>query len=261
VTTLLTYATETRVWSNAQMEQLEAIQMRHLRRIAKSPAHITLESNEELRRRVGVPSMTSLIRQRRIRLWQTISRNNVEEVVAVLWGMDMDATNIMEQLEGDREVQLLGDLAMLIHERKLDRELFDQNEKGEIRLGAKTWQQIKELKKADLKALLTEESEVEKRRRTTFGPKNKPQWECQQCRKKFETNKGMTMHKVKTHNYRVDHRKLVQEIQKGEAKHRCLLCNKIYASKQGAQLHLDKHCTPKFTADEIVNALARHGML
>jgi rubredoxin len=109
--------------------------------------------------------------------------------------------------------------------------------------------------------VLSEESEVEKRRRTTFGPKNKPQWECQQCKKKFDTNKGMTMHRVKTHNYRVEHRKLVQEVQKGEAKHKCLLCNKIYASKQGAQLHLDKHCTPKFTADEIVNALARHGFL
>jgi hypothetical protein len=35
VTSILTYATETRVWSNAQMEQLEAIQMRHIRRIAK----------------------------------------------------------------------------------------------------------------------------------------------------------------------------------------------------------------------------------
>jgi hypothetical protein len=261
VTSLLTYATETRVWSNAQMEQLEAIQMRHIRRIAKSPAHITLESNEELRRRMGVPSMTSLIRQRRIRLWQTISGNNIEEVVAVLWGKDTEETNCMTKVEGDRETQLLADLATIIHERGLNRDLFDLNEKGELIIGRKTWVQIRELKKADTKTVLTEESEVEKRRRTTFGPKNKPQWECQQCKKKFDTNKGMTMHRVKAHNYRVEHRKLVQEVQKGEAKHRCLLCNKIYASKQGAQLHLDKHCTPKFTEDEIVNALARHGML
>ena len=70
----------------------------------------------------------------------------------------------------------------------------------------------------------------------------------------------MIIHKVKTHNYRVEHRKLVQEVQKGESKHKCLLCNKIYASKQGAQLHLDKHCAHKYTADEIVNALARHGL-
>ena len=260
VTSLLTYATETRIWSNAQMEQLEAIQMRHLRRIAKSPVHITLESNEELRRRVGVPSMTSLIRQRRLRLWHTTCLNKVEEIVAVMWGKDGDETDKLEQLELDREKQLLSDITVVINERQLDRNNFNLNEKGELEIGEKTWKQIGELKKADFKAILTEESEVEKRRKTTFGPKDKPQWECTQCNKKFETKKGMIIHKVKTHNYRVEHRKLVQEVQKGESKHKCLLCNKIYASKQGAQLHLDKHCAHKYTADEIVNALARHGL-
>ena len=192
VTSLLTYATETRIWSNAQMEQLEAIQMRHIRRIAKSPAHLTLESNEELRRRLEVPSLTSLIRQRRIRLWQTISRNKVEEVVAVMWGRDVEETNCMEKLEGDRERQLLGDLAMIMHERNLDKEQFDRNEKGESIIGKKTWTQIKEIKKSDIKAILTEESEVEKRRKTTFGPKNKPQWECPQCNatKKLTLKRG-----------------------------------------------------------------------
>ena len=205
--------------------------------------------------------MTSLIRQRRLRLWHTTSLNNVDEIVAVMWGEDGDEMDRLEQLELDREKQLLSDLTVVINERQLDRGTFNLNEKGELEMGAKTWKQIGEFKKADFKAVLTEESEVEKRRKTTFGPKNKPQWECTQCNKKFETNKGMIIHKVKTHNYRVEHRKLVQEVQKGESKHKCLLCNKIYASKQGALLHLDKHCAHKYTADEIVNALARHGLL
>ena len=205
--------------------------------------------------------MTSLIRQRRLRLWQTVCLNNVDEIVAVMWGEDADQTDRLIHLEKDREKQLLNDLTVLINDRKLDRQNFDQNEKGELQMSANTWKQIGELKKADFKALLTEESEVEKRRKTTFGPKNKPQWECPLCKKMFETQKGMITHRVKTHNYRVEHRKLVQEVKKGENKHRCLLCNKIYASKQGAQLHLDKHCSHKFTADEIVNALARHGFM
>ena len=261
VTSLLLYATETRVWSNAQLEQLESLQMRHLRRITKSPVHITLESNEELRHRTEVPAMTTMIKQRRMRLWQTVSLNGIEEIVAVLWGNDADKKQIMTSEEGDRKHQLLGDLAQIVHDRNLPRTNFDLNEKGEITMGIKTWKQIAELRKVDLKSMLSEESEVEKRNKRTFGPKNQPQWECQTCNNKIETNKEKIIHMVKSHNYRVEHRKLVQSTEQGDGKHKCLLCNKIYASKQGAQLHLDKHCAHKFTADEIVNKLIKHGMM
>ena len=148
-----------------------------------------------------------------------------------------------------------------MHEQTLDRHQFDVNEKGEIIMGKKTWKQLAELQKSCVKQILTPASDVEKRRKKTFGPKNLPQWTCQYCDKKFETNKGKTMHMVKTHNYRVERRRLVQEVENGDGKYRCLMCRKIYASKQGAQLHLDKHCARKFTVEEIVNMLGRHGMV
>ena len=97
MTSLLLYAVETRVWSGSQLAQMEALQMRHLRRIAKSPVHITLETNEELRERLGVPSITSLIKQKRMRLWKNICENEIEEIVATLMGNDTDEENKLKK--------------------------------------------------------------------------------------------------------------------------------------------------------------------
>jgi exonuclease III len=261
VTSLLLYATETRVWSNAQLAQMEALQMRHIRRIAKSPVHITLETNDELRERLGIASITSMIKQKRMRLWQSISVNGIEEIVATLMGKDVDEYNNLLKEEEDRMKLLLKDLAELIHTHQEDRMEFDTNEKGEIQMGVKTWEKIAKLNKAQLKQILTNVSEVEKRQKLTFGPKDKPKWACVECGKKFETEKGRMTHRVRAHNHRSEQRKLVQEVVNGDGKYKCLLCYKIYASKPGAQLHIDQHCAKKFTAEEIVNKLNRYGLL
>ena len=261
VTSLLLHATETRVWSNAQLAQMEALQMRHIRRIAKSPVHITLETNEELRERVGVPSITSTIKQKRVRMWKNISVNGVEEIIVTLMGEDTDRKNRMEKGEEDRVNQLIQDISEIVHEQQEDRNEYDTNEKGEIKMGKKTWDKIANFKKAQLKQILSEISDVEKRQKRTFGPKDKPRWECQECGKKFETSKGKIIHMVKSHNYRSEQRKLVKEIENGDGKYKCLMCHKIYASKQGAQLHIDKHCAKKFSAEAIVNLLNRYGLI
>ena len=77
----------------------------------------------------------------------------------------------------------------------------------------------------------------------------------------FDSEKGRTMHRVKTHGFRVEHRKLVEAVENGEGKYKCLLCQKIYASKQGAQLHIDKVCVKKYTPEEIVNKLSAAGFV
>jgi rubredoxin len=235
--------------------------MRHLRRIAKSPVHITLESNEELRERMGVPSISSLIKQKRVRLWQNISANEIEEIVATLMGKDLEKQNCMTRGEEDRTSQILKDLAEIIYEQKEDRANYDLNEKGELQMGTKTWERMAALKKGQLKQILSTVSDVEKRQKRTFGPKDKPKWACAECGKRFDTEKGRMTHMVRSHNHRSEQRKLVQEVVNGDGKFKCLLCNKIYASKPGAQLHIDKHCAKKFTAEEIVNKLSRHGFI
>jgi hypothetical protein len=129
VTTLLMYATETRIWSSAQLARLEAVQMRHLRRIAKSPAHLTLESNDGLRERTNTFSMASQIQARRLKLWQNVARNEVEEVVAAIWGKDEDEEQQMKKIEEDRDKQLLADVSKIMYENEIDPEQATTNEK------------------------------------------------------------------------------------------------------------------------------------
>jgi hypothetical protein len=261
VTTLMLYATETRIWSNTQLARMEAVQMRHLRRIVRSPVHLTLESNDKIREKYHTPSMTSQIQVRRLKLWTNIAQNNVEEVVAVIWGEDEDKEGQMKKIEEDRERQLLEDLTKLMNENEISDSAVDTNKRNEIMMGKKTWECIKNIKKSQFKKLMGHQSTVEKRQKQTFGPQQDKTWQCNQCTKKFSTALGLNSHVVRSHNYRSEQRKLVSEIKESEGKHRCLLCDGVYVNKKGAQLHIDRHCAKKFTPEEIVGKLIRHNLI
>jgi hypothetical protein len=86
VLSILTYAAEFRQWSIAQLERLEAVHMRHLRRIARSPAHVDHESNANLRERIGVPSLTSQLRFRRLKWYRKLLINPDVPTWTGAWG-------------------------------------------------------------------------------------------------------------------------------------------------------------------------------
>ena len=261
VTSLMMYATETRIWTNTQIARMEAIQMRHIRRIAKAPAHMTLETNEKLRERLQVFAVTSQLRDRRIKFWANVARNEVEEVVAGIWGKDEEEENRIKTIDEEREKQLIGDVIAIMNEEGMKGIQVTKNNKGEIIMGQETWKALGELKKSQFKKIMTHESQVERRQKNTFGPKGEPTWKCQQCENKFSTSQARVSHVVKAHNYRSDQRKLVQEIQNGEGKFRCLLCDGVYVNKKGAQLHIDRHCAKKFSPEQIVQKLIRFNLL
>ncbi len=261
VTTLLLYATETRIWSSTQMARLEAVQMRHLRRIAKSPAHLTLESNDDLRERTKTFSMSSQIQTRRLKLWNNIAKNEVVEVVAAIWGKDEDDEHQMKKIEEERDKQLVMDVVKMMHENGICSEKATTNERQEVIMGKETWELIKNFKKSQISKLMGHVSEVEKRQKNTYGPKPAATWGCTVCNKKFGTTQGLTSHVVHAHNQRSDQRKLVEEIQDSNGKFRCLLCKGVYVNKKGAQLHIDRHCAKKHTPEQIVAKLIRHNLL
>jgi hypothetical protein len=74
VLTVLLYNLHVRVIAGWQMRLFERFQTRVLRGIDGKGRHITRETNECLRRRLGVPSIESLLRVRRILFWQTMLR-------------------------------------------------------------------------------------------------------------------------------------------------------------------------------------------
>ena len=136
----------------------------------------------------------------------------------------------------------------------------DRKENGEIKMGIKTWKWLAGLKKSDFEPLSKHKSEVEKRQKKTFGPKEEPQWKCEECGKKFSTQQGRMSHYVRAHNVRSNQRKLVKEVENGDGKYQCLLCNGIYVNKKGAQLHIDRHCAKKFSPEEIAAKLIQYQM-
>ena len=261
VTSLLLYATETRTWSSTQLARFEAVQMRHLRRIVKSPAHITLESNDMIRERTKTSSMTSQMQARRLKLWSNVAKNEVEEVVAVMWGQDDEKEHQLKKGEEEREKQLIGDIVKLMNSKEMETKQVTTNSKGETIMGKETWEFLKNLNKSHFKQLLGHKSEVEKRQKNTYGPKPEPKWKCTLCPKQFGTKQCLTSHVVHAHNQRSDQRKLVEKIQEEDGKFRCLICKGVYVNKKGAQLHIDRHCAKKHTQEHLVTLLMRHNLL
>jgi hypothetical protein len=74
VLTVLLYNLHVRVVAGWQMRLFERFQTRVLRGIDGKGRHITKETNQSLRRRMGVPSIESLLRVRRILFWQSMLR-------------------------------------------------------------------------------------------------------------------------------------------------------------------------------------------
>ncbi len=95
VQSVLLYATFIWVLTNAQLRNLETFQLRCLRHLAKSPVHLTGESNRRLRERLRVFTVVSVLRYRRITWYQKVLRAKIigdvkdvhHLVVTVLFGI------------------------------------------------------------------------------------------------------------------------------------------------------------------------------
>jgi hypothetical protein len=260
VSTLLLYAVESRVLSAAQMARLESVQIRHLRRIAKSPAHLTHESNESIRERTKVSSVVTRIECTQLLLWRSVAITGAEEVVASVWGKDDCVDDDMALLETEREQRLLQSLHKLRQFIPQKLSGVDVNAKGEIKMGKNTWNVLQSLTKNEVNKVLEFESKVEGRQKRTFGPKLQEFFSCATCHKKFSTHQGLVSHQVRAHNLRSSQRKLVQEGKGGNGKFKCLLCGAELVDKKGAQLHIDRHCAKKFTPEAIFAKLVEHGL-
>ena len=78
-----------------------------------------------------------------------------------------------------------------------------------------------------------------------MGPQNEEKFSCDVngCNSKFSTFHRLTTHKVRTHGYRDIYRSLVVDTF-------CPMCKSEFASKHGAQNHIQKVCGKKGTEAE-----------
>ena len=248
VLSILTYAAEFRQWSTAQLERLEAVHMRHLRRISRSPSHIDHESNANLRERIGVPSLTSQLRFRRLKWFRKLLTNPDEPTWTGAWGSfahpSRESPNpvtpfMQEALKAD-----LWSLAPLLNWNLQ----YPSNH-----IGQEWWEALKLTTKAQLGKILSYDSLVEKNLRKTYGPENLPTFECLDCGRKFVTKAKLQTHRSSAHEWREPLRKLVKAT--GSEKFSCRLCNSLFKNKQGAQLHVQRVCAPKHEQAVIQAAL------
>ena len=238
VLSILTYAAEFRQWSTAQLERLEAVHMRHLRRIARSPAHVDHESNSNLRERIGVPSLTSQLRFRRLKWFRKLLTNPDEPTWTGAWGSFVHPSResptpviplMQEALKSD-----LGALASVSNWSIPS--LTNQ-------ISQEWWDALKLTTIAQLSKVLSSDSLVEKNLRKKYGPDNLPTFECSDCGRKFVTKAKLQTHRSSAHAWREPLRKLVRPTTTDE--YSCRLCNTLFKNKQGAQLHVQRVCAPK----------------
>ena len=240
VRTILVYGIETRPVSRAQMTRLECFQTRILRRIGNSQSHITHESNEDIRQRLGVPSIDSFMTRVRLRMWQKLACNPIPSVITALTG----------RIKGSNKWGSPPHLEQLI------RDLESLAEKGGPKIAAKLAKNGKisiDLSPEGPIAMLTK-SQTQKAMGYTSGcehqppkqgPLNEAKFVCDYagCQASFSDNHRLQTHRVRTHGYRDMYRNLVVD-------EFCPMCKSKFASKVGAMNHIQKVCGVKGTDEE-----------
>ena len=240
VRTILVYGIETRVVSKSQMTRLECFQTRVLRRIGQSQSHLTHESNEDVRVRLGVPSIESLMTKVRLRMWQKLASNPIPSVMAAVTGRIKGDTHWGS---GPHIRQLADDLRQLaeVGGPMIQCEI---STRGKIKVDLSVNGPIATLTKKQTQTVMTHVSRLE-RVQPKMGPQNELKFYCNSpgCTSSFSTHHRLQTHRVKTHGYRDQYRKLVEN-------EYCPMCNGKFASKVGAMNHIQKVCGTKGTQQE-----------
>ena len=247
VRTILLYGLETRVLSKAQLMRLEGFQTRILRRIGKSQSHITHESNESLRTRLEVHSVDSYLCRTRVRMWQKMVSSPIDSVQAAVVGRiqggDMwgSGPHIHQLIADMKELAERGGPSIAAHRGKNGKLVTDLTE------GSK----LATLTKSETNKVLNYQSRCENRKPIAYGPLNDEVHVCNEpgCDAKFPTFHRLTTHKVRTHGYRDSYRQLVID-------NVCPMCDAPFASKHGAQNHIQKVCGKKGTDEERATKVA-----
>ena len=254
IRTIMCYALEVREMTKAQIMRLETAQIKHLRRIIKSPAHITHQSNEEVRKLTGMPSIHSYLVAGRLRFWrkQTLEKNRA--VWVANWG----------HIEGgkkqgnnkDEEDRMGNDIEKLIEanpETGLG-EKIKRDKKGKIIIDVELWTTLSGVTKAQIRKVQVPESAAEPDKIKKAGPEEERTMECETCKKKFPNKATLAHHKWAAHGKTIGVRQLVLEIP-GSKEFKCFVCKGVFKQKRSAQNHVQLTCTRGKTEHEIAELI------
>ena len=253
VLSILTYGLPQRILSTAQIQRLEALQTRHLRRLGQSAAHVHHESNFDLRTRLEQSSLSTLLLWMRLKWWHKLLLENDpnirmategNEISQGKWGMAVDSE------PHDLEIQLLADVKTwcIATKRPIPPNI----------LSAKTT--LLTVGKNELRSVKDARSIVERNARKQFGPLN-PRFNAHNALPLFCTNQRLQSHRTAAHAFRVPIRQLVVADIANKPRYICLFCKHSYANKHVAQEHVQRVCGPKASAERISEVIAEHESL
>ena len=176
VRSIMSYALEVRDLNRAQLMRLEAAQIRHLRRILNSPAHVTKQTNTTVREQPRMASMDSYLQATKLNFWrkQTTCRN--EAVWAASWGELNDestrqkTTNKNKKHSNEEQIQMRHNMTALFKANGWDTNRVDVDKNGVIEMNGKMWMALAECNKQDIHALHTHTSRVESKKESKIGP-------------------------------------------------------------------------------------------
>jgi hypothetical protein len=246
VTSILLYGVDAHNLTNAHLQRIEAVQTRHLRRLGESPAHLTRESNEDLRKRLNFASVDVRLRIKRLLLWQRIFCDpemvNVQAALLGKWSEDQGGTTTVAD---SRKETFRKDITWLWEEGKYqDERVFLFDGKGVIRLTREVWKWFLCLSEKKIKGGTSAMHRgAEKSKAPKDGPTLDLTFACGDCGKKFATQHSLTTHRFKSHDIRVPARQLHKGV-------KCLVCSKEFASVHGVRNHTQNVCWKKMSDPE-----------
>jgi hypothetical protein len=240
VRTILCYSLEVRELTKTQMMRLETTQVKHLRRILRSPAHIIHETNETVRERTGTHSIDSYLLHTRLRFW----KKQIEQKNIAVWIANWGNLDGLERQGTNREEEKLfvEEVLQIWEANDWGTETLTKNRRGGVVLDNVLWEALQKCNKTEVKRVLRYTSRAEKSKEKKEGPEQEATMACGKCGKKFPNKANLAHHEWAAHGKTTGIRQLVTPVT-GTEEYKCFICKSIFKQKRSAQNHVQNICT------------------
>ena len=215
VTSVLTYALETQNLNDLNIRSLESHRIQHIRRITRSPVFISRETNIDLRARVNLPSMQSLLQTKRLFFLQKLlksAENNLAPLTALFGTSCSDNFQPRTPANSKRINNLATDLMELATILQSSNPCPQPIAKSNmIDPAVFTW--LTNLDKSEIAQTLSPISTTERIHTKNFvGPKLEPKFQCETCSTAFSTKAQLMVHKYSAHGQQDQFRQLIKKL-------------------------------------------------
>ena len=168
VRSVMCYSMEVRELTTAQIKRLEATQVRHLRRILKSPAHVTKENNRTVRKEMNIPSIDTYLQASRLMFWKKQVEQRNEALWVANWGQLKDRTETKGTMKSVKAgvQRMKTDMAALYTANKWEMKQLDKDHQGLPVLNNRFWQALERSSKKAIRNIHKSQKSKAKRTKT-----------------------------------------------------------------------------------------------